>query len=63
MAKKVRYRVTGAVFVNGSYIEPAPGKEMIIEAAPGLEGRNLKLVQGGNGDKPQPPAGGTAPTT
>lgn len=61
MAKKVRYRVTGAVFVNGSLIDPPPGKETIIEAAPGLEGRNLKLVAGA--EKPPANTGSTPPTS
>jgi hypothetical protein len=41
---KVRYRVLAPCFVNGTLHQPDKGSEMIIEAAPGLDGPALLRV-------------------
>lgn len=41
---KVRYRVKGPVFINGSKVVPIPGKDVFVEAAPGLAGKALELA-------------------
>lgn len=45
MAEKVRYRVLKPVFVNGSIHAPVPGREVFVDAAPGLAGSALELVE------------------
>lgn len=61
--EKVEYRVLKPVFVNDTYVDPKAtpligaerrGKDVIVRAAPGLEGDVLELVSGG---KSKPPAG------
>jgi hypothetical protein len=42
--QKVRYQVLAPVFVNGSLVDPGPGKDLYVFAEPGLEGRALKLA-------------------
>ncbi len=41
---KVRYRVRAPVFVNGSLVEPGRNGDVIVEAAPGLEGPALERL-------------------
>lgn len=41
MSKPIRYRVVKACFVNGSLVEPEPGREVFVVAAPGLQGSAL----------------------
>ena len=60
----VEYRVKKATFVNAVYVDPKAdvplgavrrGKDVIVRAAPGLEGEALELVK--NGKKSAPPHG------
>lgn len=41
---KVRYRVTGKVFIGDVYYDPKDGERVFVMADEGLEGRNLKLA-------------------
>lgn len=43
-AGKVTYRVKKPVFVNGSLVEPMKGRDVFVEAAPGLDGSALEAV-------------------
>jgi hypothetical protein len=45
MSEKVRYQVLARCFVNDSLVEPKPGTApTYVMAAPGLEGKALKLA-------------------
>lgn len=56
MTETVRYRVLKPVFVNGSIHAPVPGREVFVDAAPGLAGSALQIVEASvRPAKKQPP--------
>ena len=58
MPEKTRYQVLGKVFVNGSLIDPKGRKDVFVYAAPGLEGKNLKLAPEKGAAKTKPAGDG-----
>lgn len=55
-AHRARYRVVAPAFVNGSLVEPLTGAEVIIEAAAGLQGKALVLVEDSQATPARPAA-------
>lgn len=61
--KLVRYQVVAPAFVNGSHIDPQGRKDVFVLAAPGLEGRALKLAPEDPVPAPADGDGGTPGST
>lgn len=66
--KQVRYQVLGPVYVGDNYVDPKNRKDVFVFAAPGLEGKHLKLAPENTAPAPSgnagsDPADGATPAT